>query len=57
MRTPRNIATAMAARPVLTGHLKLRSSVASDVLRQASSGPTPIMASSSMPMGEVMRLK
>src|SRR5579862_4471439 len=40
-----------------TGHRKLRFRLSSEVLRQASSGPTPVSSTRKMPMGTFTRLK
>src|SRR5262250_2472109 len=43
--------------PKMLGHLKLRSRLSADVLRHASSGPTPVRNSSSKPSGMLTLLK
>src|SRR5215472_15642802 len=43
--------------PKMLGHLKLRSRLSADVLRHASSGPTPVRNSSSNPSGMFTLLK
>ncbi len=42
---------------VISGHPKLRFKLSVDVLRQASSGPTPVRKSSSSPIGMFTLLK
>src|SRR3954463_10963624 len=46
-----------AARPTTIGTVKFRFRLAREVLRQASSGPTPVKISSSNPTGIITRLK
>src|SRR3954467_13094470 len=51
------IITSPTARPEPSGTAKLRIRLPKDVLRQASSGPTPVKTSSSSPTGIITRLK
>src|SRR5215831_750755 len=46
-----------AATPPANGHAKLRRSASSDVLRQASSGPTPVNSIKKSAMGTFTLLK
>src|SRR5271167_3994750 len=46
-----------ASRPPEKGHAKLRFSASKDVLRQASSGPTPVSSSRNSAMGTFTLLK
>src|ERR1700724_1691227 len=48
---------APAIRPINNGHPKLRLRLSSDVLRQASKGPTPVRNKSSKPIGIFTLLK
>src|ERR1700674_1026590 len=48
---------APAIRPINNGHPKLRLRLSSDVLRQASRGPTPVRNKSNKPMGIFTLLK
>src|ERR1700674_2705865 len=48
---------APAIRPINNGHPKLRLRLSSDVLRQASRGPTPVRNKSSKPIGIFTLLK
>src|SRR3954463_10475566 len=51
------IITTPTARPETSGIVKLRIRLPKEVLRQASSGPTPVRMSSSSPTGIITRLK
>src|SRR5215469_5796986 len=52
------ISSAIAVSAVSTaGHRKLRFRLSSEVLRQASSGPTPVSSTRKIPIGTLTRLK
>src|SRR5271163_4254268 len=56
-RKPSAKATAPPVKPVASGQAKLRFRLSAEVLRQASSGPTPVRNNSSKPMGTFTLLK
>src|SRR5271169_162481 len=49
--------TAPATTPTIRGHAKFRFRLSTEVLRQASSGPTPVRKSRSRPIGMFTLLK
>src|SRR5579863_7770319 len=56
-RKPNTNATTPATTPPRSGHAKLRCSASSEVLRQASSGPTPVSNSRKSAIGMFTLLK
>ncbi len=56
-RTPSAKTTPPASKPAISGQPKLRFKLSVEVLRQASSGPTPVRNRSSNPMGIFTLLK
>src|SRR4029077_1481171 len=56
-RTPSANTIIPASKPAISGQLKLRFKLSAEVLRQASSGPTPVRNRSSNPMGILTLLK
>src|SRR5256885_13680136 len=56
-RTPAANTITPASSPAISGQPKFRFKLSADVLRQASSGPTPVRKSKSRPMGMLTLLK
>src|SRR4029077_869029 len=56
-RKPKTNATIPENTPIMTGQAKLRRSESNDVLRHASSGPTPVRSNKKSAMGTFTLLK